>query len=71
MEPTTKNTIMKKEQQKKNEEEKSTNKCKYNEPCSKNKLCGDCGADRYSSEQYEESVENFKIDRKMVLDSTF
>jgi hypothetical protein len=61
----------KKEQQKNNKQEKSTNKCKYNEPCSQNKLCGDCGADRYENEQYEESVENFKIDRKMVLNSTF
>ena len=59
-----KNTKMKKEQQKKNKQEKSVERCK-------NKLCGDCGADRYASEQYEESVENFKIDRKMVLDSTF
>ena len=42
-------------------------RCVYNEICSKDKLCGDCGMDLYESEQYEEAVENFNIDRKMAL----
>jgi hypothetical protein len=58
---------MKKKEQENNEQEKSTNKCKYNEPCSQTKLCGDCSADRYENKKYEESVENFKIDRKMAF----
>lgn len=66
MDPTTKNKMDKKKQ---NNALKSSNKCKYNERCSKTKLCGDCGADRYESEHYEESLEHFKIDRKMVLNS--
>jgi len=44
-------------------------RCIYDEICSKNKLCGDCAADLYESEQYEEAVENFKLDRKMALRS--
>ena len=41
--------------------------CIYNEICSKNKLCGDCGMDQYDREHYEEAVENFNLDRKMSL----
>ena len=47
------------------EPKKSIKECKYNEICSKAKLCGDCGLDEYERQQYEEAVENFKIDRKM------
>uniref|UniRef100_A0A6C0IHI8 Uncharacterized protein n=1 Tax=viral metagenome TaxID=1070528 RepID=A0A6C0IHI8_9ZZZZ len=41
--------------------------CKYNEICSKEKLCGDCCADKYEHEQYQEAVDNFNKDRKMEL----
>jgi hypothetical protein len=44
-------------------------RCIYNEICSKDKLCGDCAVDLYESEQYEEAVENFNLDRKMALRS--
>jgi len=58
---------------KQNEGNLSTTKvitrCKYDEICSKYKLCGDCSADLYESEQYEEELENFNLDRKMALRS--
>jgi len=41
------------------------NRCIYDEICSKNKLCGDCAADEYEREQYEEAYENFKLDQKL------
>jgi len=41
------------------------NRCIYDEICSKNKLCGDCAADEYDREQYEEAYENFKLDQKL------
>ena len=42
--------------------------CVYNdELCGKGKLCGDCGLDIYESEQYQEAVDNFNLDRKMYL----
>jgi hypothetical protein len=44
-------------------------RCIYNEICSKDKLCGDCGIDLYESDQYEAAVENFNLDRKMKLNS--
>jgi hypothetical protein len=42
--------------------------CIYNDKkCCKDKLCGDCGLDLYESEKYQESVDNFNIDRKISL----
>ena len=41
------------------------NRCIYDEICSKNKMCGDCAADEYDREQYEEAYENFKLDQKL------
>lgn len=49
---------------------KAITRCIYNEICSKDKLCGDCGMDLYESEQYEEAVEKFNLDRKMALNSS-
>jgi hypothetical protein len=39
--------------------------CHYNETCSKKKLCGDCAADEYERDTYEEALENYNLDRKM------
>ncbi len=36
--------------------------CHYDEICSRQKLCGDCAADEYEQDQYEEDWENYKID---------
>jgi hypothetical protein len=36
--------------------------CHYDEVCSRQKLCGDCAADEYEQDQYEEDWENYKID---------
>ena len=36
--------------------------CHYDEICSRQKLCGDCAADEYEQNQYEEDWENYKID---------
>ena len=44
---------------------KDTNTCIYDEICSKDKPCGDCAADLFDREQYEEAVEHFNLDRKM------
>lgn len=41
--------------------------CKYDEVCSREKMCGDCAADKFESERNEEAWKNFKIDRKIVL----
>ena len=41
-------------------EDKSITRCIYDEICSEKKLCGDCAADQYDREQYEEAWENFK-----------
>ena len=42
--------------------------CIYDdEHCGKVKLCGDCGLDIYESEQYQEALDNFNIDRKIKL----
>jgi hypothetical protein len=49
--------------------DKAIPRCIYNEICSKDKRCGDCVADLYERAQYEEAVENFKLDRKMALNS--
>jgi hypothetical protein len=46
----------------------TTKKCIYDdERCGKVKLCGDCGLDVYESEQYQEAVDNYNIDRKIKL----
>jgi hypothetical protein len=52
----------------------TTKKCIYDDErcgklklCDKVKLCGDCGLDLYESEQYQESVDNFNLDRKIKL----
>lgn len=34
--------------------------CIYDEICSKKKLCGDCAADQYDMEKYEEGMENYQ-----------
>ena len=41
--------------------------CKYDEVCSREKMCGDCAADEFESERNEEAWKNFKIDRKIAL----
>ncbi len=41
--------------------------CKYYEVCSREKMCGDCAADKFESERNEEAWRNFKIDRKISL----
>ena len=46
-------------------------KCIYDEVCSKAKLCGDCGMDQYERELYEKAVENFNLDRKQELHSSY
>jgi hypothetical protein len=43
---------------------KATRCDKYNEICSKEKMCGDCSADEYDKEQYYQSLEGYKLDRK-------
>jgi hypothetical protein len=40
--------------------DKAITRCIYDEICSKKKMCGDCAADQYDREQYEEALENFK-----------
>jgi hypothetical protein len=40
--------------------DKAITRCIYDEICSKKKMCGDCAADEYDREQYEEAWENFK-----------
>ena len=50
----------------KNTDKSISNNCIYDDKqCSKDKLCGDCGLDEYESEQYQESVDNFNLDRKL------
>ena len=46
---------------------KTATLCRYGEICSKDKLCGDCGMDKYEKKQYEEALANFHFDRKMEL----
>jgi len=41
--------------------------CIYDEICSREKMCGDCAADKFESERNEEAWKNFKIDRKIAL----
>ena len=44
---------------------KAATRCgKYNELCSKEKMCGDCSADEYDKECYSQSVEEYRFDRK-------
>lgn len=47
--------------------EEAITTCIYNEICSKKKPCGDCAADQYDREQYEELCEQYKLDQKMEL----
>ena len=44
-------------------------RCIYGEICSKNKLCGDCSADEYERDKYEEDYENFKLDTQIARDN--
>jgi hypothetical protein len=44
-------------------------RCIYDEICSKNKLCGDCSADEYERDKYEEDYENFKLDTQIARDN--
>jgi len=44
---------------------------KYNEICSKEKMCGDCSADEYDKEQYYQSLEEYKLDRTFALLNLF
>jgi hypothetical protein len=46
---------------------KATRCDKYNEICSKEKMCGDCSADEYDKERYSQSLEEYKLDRKTAL----
>ena len=48
-------------------QEEAITTCIYNEICSKKKLCGDCAADQYDREQYEELCEQYKLDQQMEL----
>lgn len=54
--------------------ETNAKKCIYDDErcgkvklCDKVKLCGDCGLDVYESEQYQEALDNFNLDRKIKL----
>jgi hypothetical protein len=38
--------------------------CIYNEPCSAERMCGDCCIDNFEREQNEDAWKNFKLDRK-------
>jgi hypothetical protein len=40
--------------------DKAITRCIYHEICSKKKMCGDCAADEYDREQYEEALANFR-----------
>jgi hypothetical protein len=51
----------------KHSEIKTVSRCIYDEVCSKEKLCGDCAADEFESQQNEETWENFRLDRKIEL----
>jgi hypothetical protein len=44
---------------------------KYNELCSKEKMCGDCSADEYDKECYSQSVEEYRLDRTFELLNLF
>jgi hypothetical protein len=47
-------------------DDKVISRCsKYDEICSKSKLCGDCAADERECDQAEEDFENFKLDSQM------
>ena len=46
---------------------KVTRCSKYNEICSKEKMCGDCSADEYYKECYSQSVEEYRLDRAFEL----
>jgi hypothetical protein len=50
-----------------NDKKANVSMCKYDEVCSREKMCGDCAADEFESERNEEAWKNFKIDRKIAL----
>jgi hypothetical protein len=50
------------------QKQKAATRCsKYNEICSKEKMCGDCSADEYDKERHSQSVEEYKLERKTAL----